>query len=49
MIYVAIVCLLLFALLTVFTEAKTMTDKIVKLIVLSMYAIPIGVLVASLC
>ncbi|ASB90467.1 hypothetical protein OZL92_20825 [Bacillus sonorensis] len=49
MTYVAIACLLFFAWITVTVEAKTTRSKLAKIAVLIMYAIPIGVLVASLC
>lgn len=49
MTYVAIACLLFFTVMLLPIEAKTTTDKLAKAAVLIMYAIPIGVLVASLC
>lgn len=49
MTYVAIACLLLFTLLALVEETKTKAERLGKIIVLIMYAIPIGVLVASLC
>lgn len=49
MTYVAIACLLFFTLITLMAEAKTAVDKLAKAVVLIVYAIPIGILVASLC
>ncbi|MEK3817454.1 hypothetical protein [Bacillus sp. FSL K6-1284] len=49
MTYVAIACLALLTLLVLGHEAKTKAERFAKIIVLIMYAIPIGVLVASLC
>ncbi|WP_218047946.1 hypothetical protein [Bacillus licheniformis] len=49
MTYVAIACLLLFTLLALVEETKTKAERLAKIIILIMYAIPIGVLVASLC
>ncbi len=49
MTYVAIACLLYFAWIALTVEAKTTRAKLAKTAVLIMYAIPIGVLVASLC
>lgn len=49
MTYVAIACLLFFTVMALPIEAKTTRAKLAKAVVLIMYAIPIGVLVASLC
>ncbi len=49
MTYVAIACLLFFMWIGLTVEAKTTRSKLAKVVVLIMYAIPIGVLVASLC
>ncbi|GIN27901.1 hypothetical protein OIO07_23295 [Bacillus paralicheniformis] len=49
MTYVAIACLLFFTVMALPIEAKTSVEKLAKVVVLIMYAIPIGVLVASLC
>ncbi|MDQ9094280.1 hypothetical protein [Bacillus licheniformis] len=49
MTYVAIAYLLFFTVMALLIEAKTTAEKIAKTAVLIMYAIPIGVLVASLC
>jgi len=49
MTYVAIACLLYFAWIALTVEAKTTRAKLAKATVMVMFAIPIGVLVASLC
>lgn len=49
MTYVAIACLLYFAWIASTVEAKTTRAKLAKAVVMVMFAIPIGVLVASLC
>ena len=49
MTYVAIACLLYLAWVALTVEAKTTRAKLAKAAVMVMFAIPIGVLVASLC